>query len=53
VTLALLAAIMAVSVMAGTLAGERQLFGRSRDTFRRIVGVAIGAPGLWLTWSAS
>jgi uncharacterized membrane protein YfcA len=35
-------------VVAGTLIGERLLFGLSSDQFRRIVGALIGILGVWL-----
>ena len=44
-------AIMAVGVLAGTIAGERFLRRLPKDTFRRVVAVAVGLVGLWLIWS--
>jgi uncharacterized protein len=50
VLLALLAPIgvATAGVLIGTLWGERLLFGLSPDRFRRVVGILIGALGLWL-----
>ena len=36
----------------GTLLGERALLGLSRETFRRVVAIIVGALGLWLLWRA-
>lgn len=44
----LLATTASAGVVAGTLAGERMLLGLSLAQFRRVLGVAIGALGLWL-----
>lgn len=41
-------AVATVGVVIGTLLGERILFGLSPDRFRRVIGVLIGALGLWL-----
>ena len=40
--------IAAVGVLIGTLAGERILFGLSPRRFGQVVGLSIGALGLWL-----
>jgi uncharacterized membrane protein YfcA len=45
-------AIASVGVLAGTLVGERVLLGLSRETYARILAVAIGALGLWLLLGA-
>ncbi|HVZ49811.1 MAG TPA: sulfite exporter TauE/SafE family protein [Gemmatimonadaceae bacterium] len=45
-------AVAATGVVAGTLAGERVLLGLSRDTFARVVAVAIGVLGAWLAAGA-
>ncbi|HEX5476482.1 MAG TPA: sulfite exporter TauE/SafE family protein [Burkholderiales bacterium] len=39
-------------VLAGTLAGERLLFGLSRERFRLLVSLAIGCLGLWFLFAA-
>lgn len=39
-----------LGVLAGTLVGERILFGLSPATFRRILAAAVGVLGLWLLW---
>jgi uncharacterized membrane protein YfcA len=41
-----------VAVLAGTLAGEKLLFGVSREAFRIIVSIAVGLLGLWLLATA-
>lgn len=41
-------AVASAGVIAGTLLGERLLFGLSVDRFRRTLGVAIGLLGVWL-----
>ena len=46
--LALPIGIAAVGVLIGTLLGERMLLGLSRRRFGQVVGVAIGALGVWL-----
>jgi uncharacterized membrane protein YfcA len=43
-------AVASVGVLVGTIAGERLLLGLSPDRFRRLVGVLIGALGVWLLW---
>ena len=40
-------AIMLAGVIAGTLLGERVLFGLSPERFRRVVSIAVGILGLW------
>ena len=40
-------------VLAGTLVGERVLFGLSPERFRRLIAAAVGALGLWLLVSAA
>lgn len=42
--------VATVGVLAGTLVGERLLFGLSPATFRRILAAAVGVLGLWLLW---
>jgi uncharacterized membrane protein YfcA len=41
-------AIATAGVLAGTLLGERILFGLSPATFRRVLGGAVGVLGVWL-----
>jgi uncharacterized membrane protein YfcA len=41
-------AIATAGVLAGTLIGERILFGLSPATFRRVLGAAVGVLGVWL-----
>lgn len=41
-------AVASAGVVAGTLAGERLLLGLSVAQFRRVLGLAIGALGMWL-----
>ena len=41
-------AMATLGVLAGTLLGERLLFGMSPERFRRAVGLLVGALGLWL-----
>lgn len=41
-------AIATAGVLAGTFLGERILLGLSPQTFRRVLGVAIGVLGVWL-----
>lgn len=41
-------ATASIGVIAGTLLGERLLFGLSVERFRRVLGVAIGLLGIWL-----
>ncbi len=48
VPLALPIGIAAVGVLIGTIVGERLLLGLSPRRFGQVVGVAIGALGLWL-----
>lgn len=43
-----IAATASAGVIAGTLLGERLLFGLSVDRFRRVLGGAIGLLGVWL-----
>jgi uncharacterized membrane protein YfcA len=45
--------VAAVGVLIGTLLGERILFGLSPKRFAKVVGVAIGALGLWLLIGAA
>jgi uncharacterized membrane protein YfcA len=40
--------VATVGVLVGTIAGERVMLGLSRETFRRVVSILIGALGLWL-----
>lgn len=40
-------------VLAGTLLGERVPRGLSRGRFGRLVGIAIGASGLWLMFTST
>lgn len=40
--------VATVGVLIGTVYGERLLFGLSPDRFRRVVGILIGALGVWL-----
>ena len=40
--------VTTVGVLIGTIVGERMLLGLSRRRFGQIVGVAIGALGIWL-----
>jgi len=47
-TLATPIAVATLGVLAGTLIGERILFGLSPARFRRIVCALIGAIGVWL-----
>lgn len=42
--------VATVGVLAGTLVGERLLFGLSLATFRRILAAAVGVLGLWMLW---
>ena len=42
-----LVAVAIVGVLVGTVAGERLLFGLSRERFRTVVSLAIGALGIW------
>lgn len=44
-------AVMAVGVLIGTLLGERFLRRLPKETFRRVVAVAVGLVGAWLVWS--
>ena len=46
-------AAMTLGVLAGTLLGERLLFGISRGAFRRVVSVAVGILGIWLLATAA
>jgi uncharacterized membrane protein YfcA len=46
-------AIASVGVLAGTIVGERILLGMPRETYARILAIAIGALGIWLIYSAS
>jgi uncharacterized membrane protein YfcA len=39
--------IATAGVLAGTIAGERLLFGLSPEKFRRIISLAIGLLGIW------
>ena len=41
-------AVATAGVLVGTILGERVLLGLSPRTYRRVVGAAIGALGLWL-----
>jgi uncharacterized membrane protein YfcA len=41
-------AIATAGVLAGTFLGERILLGLSPSTFRRVLGAAVGALGVWL-----
>jgi uncharacterized membrane protein YfcA len=41
-------AIATAGALGGTFLGERILFGLSPDTFRRVLGAAVGVLGLWL-----
>jgi uncharacterized protein len=50
--LADLVLIATVGVLIGTVLGERLLFGLSPARFARIVGIAVGAVGIWLLTSA-
>jgi uncharacterized membrane protein YfcA len=45
-------AIASVGVVIGTLAGERLLLGLSRETYARIVAIAIALLGAWLIATA-
>jgi len=45
---ALLLGVTTLGVLMGTIAGERVLFGLSPERFRRAVGVAVAALGVWL-----
>ena len=45
--------VAAAGVLLGTVAGERILLGLSAKRFGRIVGVAIGALGLWFVVRAA
>jgi uncharacterized protein len=40
--------VATVGVLIGTLFGERLLFGLSPERFRRVIGILIGALGVWL-----
>ena len=51
--LALPIAIAAVGVLVGTVLGERMLLGLSVRRFGQVVGVAIGALGVWLLVGAT
>lgn len=42
-----LIAVAVAGVVAGTLVGDRILLGLSKETYRRIVGIAVGLLGLW------
>ncbi|MEX2110755.1 MAG: sulfite exporter TauE/SafE family protein [Gemmatimonadaceae bacterium] len=43
-------AVATIGVLIGTILGERLLFGLAPDRFRRVVGILIGALGIWLVW---
>lgn len=45
-------AVATIGVLAGTVAGERLLLGLSRETYSRVLAVAIGALGAWLIVTA-
>lgn len=45
-------AIASAGVLAGTIVGERMLLGMPRETYARILAIAIGALGAWLIISA-
>ena len=42
-----LIAAMIAGVLAGTVAGERLLFGLTHEAFRRVVAIAVGLLGIW------
>ena len=44
-------AVAAAGTLIGTLWGERILMGLSKDAFARLMGVAVGALGIWLVIS--
>jgi len=43
-----LVAAATAGVLAGTLLGERALFGLSSERFRQLLAASIGALGIWL-----
>jgi uncharacterized membrane protein YfcA len=45
-------AIASAGVLAGTVVGERILLGMPRETYARILAIAIGALGIWLIFFA-
>lgn len=45
-------AVATFGVLAGTIAGERLLLGLSRETYARVLAIAIGALGFWLIVTA-
>ena len=45
--------VATIGSVAGTLLGERLLFGLAPVTYRRIVAVAVGILGAWLIWTAA
>ena len=47
-TLATPIVVATIGVVIGTLSGERLLFGLSPARFRRVVGILVGALGVWL-----
>jgi uncharacterized membrane protein YfcA len=46
-------AIASTGVLIGTLLGERILLGMPRETYARVLAVAIGGLGAWLLWTAA
>jgi hypothetical protein len=49
----LLIGIAIAGVSAGTLIGERVLFGLSPERFQKVVSAAVGALGLWFLLRAA